>query len=157
MKTLFVLASVLVVLLAATATIIPVEANKIEAQTGVSGLEARVAKLEKRLAAVEAQLARIVATPSGVPQAQPGQRRHPSSDNGTRFIGNWNFGGQYGEYLSISKDGGKYIVRYKNQGGSGVVVCELSNGSLKNDVSNIDFIESSGHITWRGMELQKLP
>jgi hypothetical protein len=158
MKTLFVLAGVMVVLfLAAPATKIPVRANTIAAQTpeSVSRLEARVAELEKRLTAVEAQLARIAANTSGAAQSQPGQVSGTSRDNGTRFIGYWK-GVRSGDYMLISKDGDKYIIREPS---AGVFPCELINGSLKSGtlIGNVDFIESSGHITWRGIEWQKLP
>ena len=159
MKTLFVLASAMTVLfLAAPDTIIPVEANNTESQTSVSRpLEVRVAQLEKRLAAVEAQLARIAATPLGPAQSQQRQLSGPSRDSGTPFIGNWNAGGPYGTSVSISKDGSKYIVRSETSGGKAVQVCELNNGSLKCGESVIGFIESSGHITFHGVELERVP
>lgn len=93
----------------------------------------------------------ITATTSGAAQAQTGQSR----DNGTRFIGYWK-GIRSGDYMLISKDGDKYIIREPS---AGVFPCELINGSLKSGtlIGNVDFIESSGHITWRGIEWQKLP
>jgi hypothetical protein len=121
----------------------------------VSRLEALVAEHEKRLAAVEAQLARIASTTSGAAQTQPKQLSGTSPNNGTRFIGTWyNRHGYFGGSLSISKDGDQYIVR---QHDGNVYSCELSNGSLKCGEGVIGFIESSGHITWHGEELQKLP
>jgi hypothetical protein len=124
-------------------------AEKATTPESVSRLEARVAEHEKRLAAVEAQLAKVA-------QSQPGQLSGTSRDNGTRFIGNWNIGNM--DYLSIRKDGDKYIVRENYMGrDNSVYSCELSNWSLKCGESVIGFIESSGHITWRGWELQKVP
>jgi hypothetical protein len=82
MKTLFVLASVMVVLFLA------VPANRIEAQAPnrMLRLEARVAEIEKRLAEVEAQLAKIGGTTSGPAQAHPGSNRKLSQDNAEKAI-----------------------------------------------------------------------
>ncbi|MGZ8845387.1 MAG: hypothetical protein ACXW3C_02890 [Pyrinomonadaceae bacterium] len=80
MKTLFVFATVMVVLF----LVLP---NKIEAQKPdrVSRLEARVAELERRLAEVESKLAK--GTTAGAAQAQRGrQPSAPSESAGRRFL-----------------------------------------------------------------------
>jgi hypothetical protein len=79
------------------------------------------------------------------------------SSSGERFVGSWGKAAEPDALMlvSISKDGGRYVVRNYYNGGS-VFSCELSGGSLKCGDSNVDFMESSEHITWRGLELKKL-
>jgi hypothetical protein len=78
-----------------------------------------------------------------------------SSNQGERFIGHWH-SIRSGDEIAISRDGDKYVIRDL---WAGVYTCELSGGSLKSGtpIGAVDFLESSGNITWRGMEFKKLP
>ena len=79
--------------------------------------------------------------------------------NGKRFEGNWQPVGSAGDvFLTISRDGNKYVVRDRLRG---VSLCDLKNGSLNcgggfGGPISVGFLESSGHITWHGMEFEKV-
>ena len=75
-----------------------------------------------------------------------------SSSSGERFIGTWE-SIHSADHITITKEGTKYVVRdHGDAFPSDLSGSALKSGTLLGDVT---FTESTGHIFWRGMEMQK--
>lgn len=157
MKTLFVLASVMVVLFLAAP-------NKIEAQgpDRVSRLEARVAELEKRLAEIEAQLPRIAGTTSGAGQAQPGSNRKLSQDNAEKTIKGFASTNSVGPMASFEVGDCSFNVQsiiriqplsqFSDTEATSIVILKCTNGAIafkfvfQKDIDNRFFLRKSDRL-----------
>ena len=82
-----------------------------------------------------------------------------SNSNGNKYIGNWTELEHKKDKLIITKDGDNYFIKSEGswvKGGS--FTYKLKEGTLEGDgnLGKINYVESSGHLTWQGVEWGKI-